>query len=49
MPTTERPQSDPPRGVSGSRRRWLWFFGLWLAGVAAVAALGYLPRLILGA
>ncbi len=24
-----------------SARQWLWFAGLWAAGVAAVAALGY--------
>ncbi|MEQ8709721.1 MAG: DUF2474 domain-containing protein [Rhodospirillales bacterium] len=30
-------------------RRWLWFIGLWAAGVLAVAALSYgLRWLILG-
>jgi hypothetical protein len=28
-------------------RRLLWFVGLWAAGVAGVAALGYLLRLVL--
>ncbi len=28
-------------------RRWLWFLGLYLAGVAAVAAVAYLIRLAL--
>lgn len=39
----------PHSGGPGRGRRWLWFVGLWAAGVAAMAALGYLPRLILGA
>jgi len=29
-------------------RRLLWFAGLWLAGVAAVAALAYAIRLLMG-
>jgi hypothetical protein len=29
-------------------RRALWFIGLWTAGVAAVGALAYLIRLVLG-
>lgn len=28
-------------------RRWLWFLGLYLAGVAAVAGVAYLIRLML--
>ena len=29
-------------------RRVIWFFGLWAAGVAIVAALAYGTRLLLG-
>ncbi|MFW6092628.1 MAG: DUF2474 domain-containing protein [Pseudomonadota bacterium] len=29
-------------------RQWLWFVGLWLAGVAAVGAVAYVIRLWLG-
>lgn len=29
-------------------RRWLWFLGLYVAGVSAVAAVAYLIRLALG-
>ena len=29
-------------------RRLLWFAGLWLAGVAAVTALAYAIRLLMG-
>jgi hypothetical protein len=29
-------------------RRLLWFAGLWLAGVLAVASLGYLIKLAIG-
>lgn len=28
-------------------RRWLWFLGLYLAGVAAVAGVAYVIRLVL--
>lgn len=28
-------------------QRWLWFLGLYLAGVAAVTGIAYLLRLIL--
>ncbi len=28
-------------------RRWLWFLGLYLAGVAAVGGTAYLIRLVL--
>ena len=28
-------------------RRWLWFLGLYLAGVAVVAAVAYVIRLVL--
>ena len=28
-------------------RRWLWFLGLYLAGVAVVGAVAYLIRLVL--
>ena len=28
-------------------RRWLWFFGLYLAGVAVVGSIAYLIRLVL--
>ena len=28
-------------------RRWLWFLGLYLAGVAAVASVAYVIRLAL--
>jgi len=28
-------------------RRWLWFLGLYLAGVAVVAGVAYLIRLVL--
>ena len=28
-------------------QRWLWFLGLYVAGVAAVAAVGLLIRLVL--
>jgi hypothetical protein len=28
-------------------RRWLWFLGLYLAGVAVVAGIAYLIRLVL--
>lgn len=28
-------------------RRWLWFLGLYLAGVAAVAGVAYMIRLVL--
>ena len=28
-------------------RRWLWFLGLYLAGVAVVGAMAYLIRLVL--
>jgi hypothetical protein len=28
-------------------QRWLWFFGLYLAGVAVVAGVAYLIRLLL--
>lgn len=28
-------------------RQWLWFVGLWLAGVAAITAVGLLIRLVL--
>ena len=28
-------------------RRWLWFLGLYLAGVAVVAAVAYLIRLMI--
>ncbi len=28
-------------------RRWLWFLGLYLAGVALVGAVAYLLRLVL--
>jgi hypothetical protein len=28
-------------------RRWLWFVGLWLAGVASVTAVGLVIRLFL--
>jgi preprotein translocase subunit Sss1 len=42
-------QGRPRGGVSLKplRKRLLWFFGLWLAGVAAIAAVGYLIRLII--
>lgn len=28
-------------------RRWLWFLGLYLAGVAVVAAVAYVIRIVL--
>jgi len=28
-------------------RRWLWFVGLWLAGVGAVTAIGLVIRMFL--
>lgn len=28
-------------------RRWLWFLGLYLAGVAAVGAVAYLIRIMI--
>ena len=28
-------------------RRWLWFLGLYLAGVAVVGAVAYLIRMVL--
>jgi len=30
-----------------SLRRWVWFVGLWIAGVATVAVLAYGLRLII--
>jgi hypothetical protein len=36
--------ADTTRPPSGRWRRLAWFAGLWLAGVAAVAALSYLLR-----
>ncbi|NRG16315.1 DUF2474 domain-containing protein [Rhizobiales bacterium] len=39
---------DPRRIEAGPAwKRWLWFFGLWLAGVAAIAALSYSIRFLL--
>jgi len=32
-------------GASALWQRLVWFVGLWLAGVASVAALGYIIRL----
>lgn len=29
-------------------RRLMWFAGLWLAGVLAVASLGYVIKLVIG-
>ena len=29
-------------------RRVMWFAGLWLAGVLAVASVGYLIKLVIG-
>ena len=34
-----------PRSLS---RRLAWFVGLWIAGVAVIAAIAYLIRLALG-
>jgi hypothetical protein len=34
-------------GTAPLWRRLVWFAGLWLAGVATVAAVGYLIRLFL--
>jgi hypothetical protein len=31
-----------------AKRRLIWFFGLWAAGVVAVAMLAYGTRLLLG-
>jgi len=37
------------RGALRERpKRLLWFLGLWLAGVAAVAALAYGTRFLIG-
>lgn len=38
-----------PGGTRSTRRRLLWFAGLWLAGILAVAALAGMVRYILGA
>jgi hypothetical protein len=32
----------------GAVKRLLWFFGLWLAGVAAVSVVGLIIKLFLG-
>ncbi len=34
---------------AGLPSRLIWFAGLWLAGVATVAAVGYAIKLVLGA
>lgn len=31
-----------------SVKRWLWFIGLWLAGIVALAIFAYGIRLIMG-
>lgn len=33
--------------AAGTGRKWLWFMGLWLAGVLAVTAVGFVIRLFL--
>lgn len=37
-----------PRAPSPRARRWLWFAGLWCAGLAATAALAYGIRAVMG-
>ncbi|MXN66581.1 DUF2474 domain-containing protein [Stappia sp. GBMRC 2046] len=41
--------TDAPRTIETGPawKRWLWFFGLWLAGVAAITALSYSIRFLL--
>lgn len=41
--------ADDPRTIEAGPawKRLLWFVGLWLAGVAAIAALSYSLRLVL--
>ncbi len=34
--------------MNPSIRQWLWFIGLWCAGFAAMAALAFAVRLIMG-
>jgi hypothetical protein len=36
------------RHADGLGRKLLWFVGLWLAGVAAVSAVGLAIKLVLG-
>lgn len=36
--------ADTTEPSNSRRSRWLWFIGLWLAGVGTVAALSYLLR-----
>ena len=45
------PRQDRPRGLPlmPSPRQWLWFVGLWAAGVGAVAAVGFVIKLWLKA
>lgn len=38
--------NDPSRG-GGLKRQWLWFVGLWIAGVVTVGAVSLLLRAIL--
>lgn len=35
-----------PSMLTKKQREWLWFFGLWFAGLASVAALAYAIRFL---
>ncbi|ETF03684.1 hypothetical protein W822_00205 [Advenella kashmirensis W13003] len=46
MPHKSNRHSQQP---AGSRSRWLWFVGLWLAGTVALLVFAYLLRGIMSA